>query len=228
LKVLPSSIKYVLKRIIAFWARIRLTVGVAPLSHQWGFDRGKPIHRYYLEQFLQEFSADIRGHCLEFQEDSYTNRFGKAAVIRTDILHIDESNPKATIVADLTRPNHIASNLFDCIICTHVLHMIFDLDTAIAEIYRILKPGGVLLIAVPHISKFDPRFHEIWRFTPEGLNLVLAKAFNTADISVRSYGNSLTAAADLRGVVTHEFRKSVLDRHDTGFAVEVCARAVKS
>ena len=46
------------------------------MSYLWGFDRGVPIHRHYVEQFLREFASDIRGHSLEFQDDSYTSRFG--------------------------------------------------------------------------------------------------------------------------------------------------------
>jgi hypothetical protein len=208
-------------------SRVRLTVGVQPLSYLWGFDRGVPIHRYYLEQFLQEYARDIRGHCLEFQNPGYTPRFGGSAVGKLDILHIDNTNPLATIVADLTQPNDVPSNEFDCIICTHVLHVIAELDKAISELYRILKPGGVLLVSVPHVSMCDPGFHEIWRFTPEGLCLVLAKAFGTSNVNVRAYGNSLTAAGEIRGLVAHEFSKATLDYHDPRFAVEVCARACK-
>jgi SAM-dependent methyltransferase len=208
-------------------SRVRLTVGVQPLSYLWGFDRGVPIHRYYLEQFLQEFARDIRGHCLEFQNPGYTPRFGGSAVEKLDILHIDNTNPLATIVADLTQSNDVPSNEFDCIICTHVLHVIAELDKAVSELYRILKPGGVLLVSVPHVSMCDPGFHEIWRFTPEGLCLVLAKAFGTGNVSVRAYGNSLTAAGEIRGLVAQEFSKATLDYHDPRFAVEVCAKAYK-
>src|SRR5688572_33170143 len=87
--------------------RSRLPVGVAPISERWGFDRGLPIHRYYLEAFLTECSRDVRGACLEFQNATYTRRFGGSAVTTADVLHLDESNPNATIVADLTPPNTI-------------------------------------------------------------------------------------------------------------------------
>jgi SAM-dependent methyltransferase len=210
-----------------FSSRLRLTTKVQPLSYLWGFDRGLPIHRYYLEEFLKEFASDIRGHCLEFQNDSYTRRFGGPAVTKADILHIDDTNPHATIIADLTKQNAIPSGEFDCIICTHVLHVIADLDKAVSELYRILKPGGVLLATVPHVSMCDPNWHEIWRFTPEGLALLLAKAFRNDNVTVRAYGNSLTAAGEIRGLVAHEFRKATLDHHDPRFAVEVCARAYK-
>jgi SAM-dependent methyltransferase/glycosyltransferase involved in cell wall biosynthesis len=230
-RILPAPMKKVAIRWLALahrcMARARLGAGLEPLSCLWGYDRGMPIHRYYLEQFLREFAGDIRGHCLEFQNPGYTPRFGGTAVEKLDILHLDHSNPLATIVADLTKPNEIPSNQFDCIICTHVLHVIADVGKAVAEIYRILKPGGVLLAVVPHVSMCDPGFHELWRFTPEGLGLILAKGFGEQNVTVRAYGNSLTAAGEIRGLVAGEFRTTALNYHDPRFAVEVCARARK-
>ena len=159
------------------YARIRFAFGLQPLSQLWGFDRGIPVHRYYLKQFLQEFSSDIHGHCLEFQEDSYTSQLGGDRVTKLDILHKDFGNPNATIVADITKPNNVPSNLFDCIICTYVLNVIFELDKAVSELYRMLKPGGVLLVAVPQSNMCAPQWHDVWRLTPEGLHHVLAKVF---------------------------------------------------
>jgi SAM-dependent methyltransferase len=231
-KILPNSVRCILirgwSRLNVVKARVRLTLGVEPLSYVWGSDRGLSIYRYYLEQFLQQFSSDIRGHCLEFQNPGYTPRFGGAAIKKLDILHVDDSNPVATIVADLTKPNSIPSDRFDCVICTHVLHIIVELDKAVSELHRILRPGGVLLVAVPQVSMCDPDFHEIWRFTPEGLAVLLAKAFGKQNVLVRAYGNSLTAAGEIRGLVASEFKKPTLDYHDPRFAVEVCARACKA
>ena len=73
----------------------------------------------------------------------------------------------------------------------------------------------------------DPGFHEMWRFTPEGLAVVLAKSFGIGNVSVRAYGNSLTAAGELRGLVATEFDQATLNYQDSRFAVEVCARAYK-
>src|SRR5262245_50043807 len=210
------------------WARWRLGYGITPLSYEWGTDRGLPVHRYYLNQFLKEFKSDIKGHCLEFQNPQYVPRLGRSAVSRLDILHIDETNPQATLVADLTKPNGLPSDQFDCIVCTHVLHVILDLDRAIAELWRILKPGGVLLVAVPHISMDGLEYQEIWRFTPHGLTALLARRFGPTNVQVRAYGNSLTAAGEIRGVVMTEFQRSELEHHDPRFPVEVCARAVKT
>ncbi|MDP9200677.1 MAG: methyltransferase domain-containing protein [Gemmatimonadota bacterium] len=208
------------------WARVRLALGQRPLSEMWAADRGLPIHRYYLGQFLHEFSRDIKGDCLEFEEGYYCRRFGASEVAKLDILHVDNSNPLATIVADLTQPNDIADSQFDCIVCTHVLHVVFELDKAVSELHRILKPGGVLLVAVPAVSMCDPHCHELWRFTPEGLQSLLERVFG-GNVTIRSYGNSLAAAGELRGLVADELSRAELNFHDPRFAVEVCARAVK-
>ena len=85
----------------------------------------------------------------------------------------------------------------------------------------------MVLVAVPHISMCDPQYHELWRFTPEGLSLLLAKTFAAEDVTVRAYGNSLTAAGQIRGLVPDEFTTTELESHDERFAVTVCARAVK-
>jgi glycosyltransferase involved in cell wall biosynthesis/SAM-dependent methyltransferase len=212
---------------LSYLARHQMDLGVKPLSDWWGTDRGLAIHRYYLENFLAEFARDIRGRCLEFQDPQYTHRFGGAAVTALDILHIDDSNPEATLVADLTQPNTLPSDAFDCVLCSHVLHTIFEVEKAVREIHRILKPGGVLLAAVPHISMNGTEWGEIWRFTPEGLRILLSRVFGPEHVTWRAYGNSLTAAGELRGLASHEFCRDELDSHDMRFAVEVCARGVK-
>lgn len=209
--------------------RLGLGFGTAPLANAWS-ERGMPVHRHYLEQFLAESAADIRGRCLEFQEDSYTSRFGGARVTRLDILHKepDPRAPHATLHADLTAPNDIPGGAFDCIICTYVLHAIFELDRFVSELHRLLADGGVLLVAVPSIHIAYPQYPELWRFTPEGLHRVLAQSFGASQIETRSYGNSLTAAGELRGLAVGDFSQSEIDEQDARYPLIVCARAVKT
>jgi SAM-dependent methyltransferase len=205
-----------------------LLTNVIPLSYAWGVDRGLPVHRMHLERFLSRYAADIKGHCLEFQEPRYVPRFGGTAVRKLDILHADHTNPRATLVADLTKSNTLPDARFDCIVCTHVLQSIFDVQQAVAELHRILAPGGVLLVAEPQISQCDSRYDELWRFTRDGLTRLLLTAFAPAELTTQAYGNSLTAAGELRGMVAAEFSEDVLSTHDYRFATEICARAVKT
>ena len=207
-------------------SRSRLCFGVQPLSESWG-ERGVVIHRYYLKEYLRQNANYIRGHCLEFQEDSYTTKFGKDKVQLLDIINKEADRTESTIIADLTTENDIPSNQFDCIICTYVLHIIYDTEKVVSELHRILKPGGALFVSVPDITIKYLRFPELWRFTDEGLRAMLAKQFGNDNVSVSGYGNSLTAAGELRGLALSDFSESELAYHDSRYSLVVCARAVK-
>lgn len=63
----------------------------------------------------------------------------------------------------------LLDNTFDSIVCTQVLGDVYDLHKAFGEIYRVLKPNGVVLITE---SLFDPLHDEpedYWRFTKYSL-----------------------------------------------------------
>lgn len=209
------------------YVRWRLGSGEKPLSYRFGLDQGMPIVHYYTDEFLTEFQGSIQGRCLEFQEDSYATRFGKGGVTQLDILHHDDSNPQATIVADLTKANSLPDNTYDCIVCTYVLNMIFDIQKAIADLHRILKPGGVLLVTVPHFAMYSPKLEPFWRLTPHCLSVSLSNVFGEDNITLRSYGNSLTAAAQIRGVAMEELPERLLRQHDECFPVAVGAMVIK-
>jgi SAM-dependent methyltransferase len=128
---------------------------VTPISRMYGFDRGTPVDRYFIERFLTGHKDDIRGHVLEIGDNAYTVRFGGTQVKRSYILHVDATNPRATFVGDLSRPDVLPLATFDCIVLTQTLHLIFDMRAAIATLHRALKSGGVLLITAPGISAVD-------------------------------------------------------------------------
>ena len=61
---------------------------------------------------------------------------------------------------------------FDLVICTQVLNYSANPFQVIAEIHRVLRPGGSLFLSVPAIF---PRYaDQRWRFMPEGLMVLLA------------------------------------------------------
>ena len=197
-----------------------------------GFDRGLPIDRYYIEQFLIENARDIRGHALEIGDNYYTRKFGGKRVTKIDVLHVVEGNPKATIVADLTHGDNIPSNSFDCIIFTQTLQVIYDIRRALNTLYRILKPSGILLATTFGISKIWRRegidnWGEYWRFTTQSLHHLFGEVFPTQKINIKSYGNVLSAIAFLEGLASEELQKSELDYLDPDYEVLLTVRAMK-
>ena len=234
---LPSPVAdSIRRRHLAAWPPVRtLRFGslrrLRPVSEQHGFDRGLPVDRYYIERFLEPKARDIGGAVLEIKEDLYANRFAEPSRIQSlDILDIDRDNAQATLYGDLTHPSALAENAFDCIICTQTIHVIFDFRAALSALTQALRPGGVLLLTTPGVSRRltgEEAGEDSWRFTRSSFGRVLEELFAPDDISVESYGNVLTAAAFLYGVASEELRRSELDFRDDRYEVIIGARAVK-
>lgn len=199
-----------------------------PLSADWGFDRGLPVDRYYVERFLAEHSDDVRGRVLEVAEDRYSRRFGGAKVEKQDIVSL-RADGQATIIGDLAHPGTLPAAAFDCIILTQTLHLIFDLQTAVAQLREALRPGGALLVTVPGISPVDRgdwRDSWHWSLTGSSLRKLLVGPFDPDKVEVSVEGNLYAATAFLHGAAVEELNRRKLDAHDPAYPVTVTARAV--
>jgi SAM-dependent methyltransferase len=216
---------------VRFGSLRRLT----PIGEVFGVKRGQSvdlcIDRYYIERFLAHHASDIHGRVLEIAENTYTRRFGGDRVMQSDVLHAAPGNPDATLVADLTRAEHLAANAFDCIILTQTLQYIYDLRAAMRTLYRILKPDGVLLATCPGISqtsRYDAdHWGEFWRFTTLSAQRLCTEVFPEDGVTVQAYGNVLVAMAFLYGLILPELRRDELEYHDPDYELLLTIRAVK-
>jgi SAM-dependent methyltransferase len=203
---------------------------LTPISREFGYDRGTPIDRYYIESFLDRNADKIQGRVLEIGENTYTYRFGGNRVTQSDVLHVVEGNPQATFVGDLTKADCIPSDAFDCVIITQTLQVIYDVRAALATIYRILKPGGVVLATFPGISqivKCDWGDNWYWGFTTQSAKLLFSEVFAKENVQVEVHGNVLSAIAFLQGIAVEELRQSELDYQDNEYEVLIAVKAVK-
>ena len=214
----------------AGWVRFGSLRRVSPLSRSFGYDRGLPVDRYYIERFLAAHAEDIRGRTLEVGDDAYTRRFGGDRVERREVLHIEPGAPGATVIADLAAADHVPSEAFDCIVLTQTLQLIYDLPAAVATLHRILKPGGVVLATVPGLSQIsDDEWCAswCWAFTPLSARRLFAAVFSPEEVEVEAHGNVLAATAFLHGLAAGELRPQELDHHDASYPLLITVRAVK-
>lgn len=114
----------------------------------------------------------------------------------------------------------LPDNSFDVVTLWHVLEHIHDLHGYLAEIKRILKPQGTLLIAVPNYQSYDAQHYKalwagydvprhLWHFAPKSLAVIAEKyqlnlshhfimpfdSFYVALLSEKYQGNSLALVA---------------------------------
>jgi SAM-dependent methyltransferase len=213
---------------VRFGSLRRLT----PVSGDWGFDRGTPIDRYYIEQFMEAQSEHIRGSVLEIDTNRYTSRFGGDQVEKSDVLHIAEMGPGITMVGDLSNGDHLPSDTFDCVIVTQTLQLIYEVDAAVRTIHRMLKPGGSALITVPGLTKMtaDPegKWGHFWSFTSLSARRMFEDLFPGGTVHIDVHGNVLTGMSFLHGLAAEELTEAELEHHDPDMEVLLTIRAVKA
>jgi SAM-dependent methyltransferase len=204
---------------------------LTPISSTFGFDRGQPIDRYYIEGFLQKNVADIHGRVLEIAENNYTSKFGGDRVSHSDVLHAALGNAQATLVGDLATGQGVPKSAFDCIVLTQVIPFIYDVQASIANCYAALKPQGVLLATFPgisQISRYDmDRWGDYWRFTDASARRLFGNVFGQENIAVEMHGNVLVAIAFLHGLAEHELKEEELNYHDPDYQVLITVRAMR-
>lgn len=240
LRLRVRSWRDTLRRRLARW-RVRPPVGwvrlgnlnrMTPVSRAFGFDRGTPIDRYYIERFLIEHASDIRGRVLEVGDDSYMRRFGGDRVTQREVLHVSPGNPRATLVGNLETGQGLAGREYDCLILTQTLHCIYDMHAAVRTLRRVLAPGGVALVTLPgisQISRYDAdRWGDYWRLTPTAAHRLFEECFAHEQIDMRVYGNVLTATAFLQGMALEDLPRHALEHDDADYPLILCLRLRQS
>jgi SAM-dependent methyltransferase len=198
---------------------------ITPLSDCYGYDRGTPVDRHYIRQFLTSNAGAIRGDGAEVKDDTYLHQFGKERLRTATIIDIDPASPRATLHADIAEPGSLPPGAFDCIVLTQTLQLVSDPARALANCWQALRPGGTLLLTVPALGRISPsgEDNDRWRCTPAGLRHLLVTWPGQAGVT--GYGNLRTCLAALLGEAAEELTSTELDHCDPAFPLLACASA---
>ncbi|MBB1286136.1 methyltransferase [Flavisolibacter sp. BT320] len=204
---------------------------VGPVSRSFGFERGTPVDRYYIHQFLATNQEFIKGRILEIAESKLSRQYA-AEGSHFEVLHVTSENVNATIIGDLTKKESLPSNAIDCFICTQTYNFIYQVEEAIRGTYHLLNQGGCVLATVAgisQISQYDAsRWGDYWRFTPMSIKRLFEDVFGAGNVEVTSYGNCLTAVSLLRGIAVEELNRNDLDVFDPDYPVIISIKAIKA
>ena len=157
----------------------------------------------------------------------FSDRYGYDRGTPIEHYYIDRDNRDADLHADLNVPGSLPVGSFDYVILTQVLQFLSP-ETALANVWASLAPGGVLMLTVPSLARVDPHDPgtDFWRFTPNGLAELLHRLGMPA--SVAGYGNVLACVASLWGPSVEEISATELDVADPRFPLVACAHAEKA
>lgn len=106
-------------------------------------------------------------------------RGGLAAYTGADVA----PGPGVDVLLTPGEPLPFAPASFDTVLSTQVLEHVADLPQAFAEMVRVLRPGGTLVLTVPFLYGLHGEPHDYRRFTEFGLAALLEGNFQDVRIT---------------------------------------------
>jgi SAM-dependent methyltransferase len=148
------------------------------------------VFRHLQDEFLARHSGGRAGLVLELggERDYDVGRHFPDA----DRYLVSNLVGDTDVHLDLTRLG-VADASVRTLVCVSVLEHVDDLPTALAELRRVLAPGGVLLLTVPFLYPVHDR-HDVWRVAPDAWPGLLGDGF---DVEVTKLGGRIATLAAL-------------------------------
>ncbi len=104
--------------------------------------------------------------------------------IRAGVLNVDFYPFKEVdIIADTTQLPFI-DNSVDAIVNEFVLEHLTEPERVVREMFRVMKPGAILYVAVPFVASFHSSPNDFFRWSKQGLRLLL-KDFQEIESGIR-------------------------------------------
>jgi methyltransferase family protein len=199
------------------WGNLRR---VRPFSARFGFDRGTPVDRYYLDKFLHARRARITGDVLEIQMSQYTERYGHE-VRRAHTIDISPRF-RPTFLCDLARADAVVpSDGYDCFLLPNTLCVLRDVEGCLRQALRVIKPGGVILATTAAFVPLAPDCPDYWHLSAAGWQEIAGRAWPGCHVEIESHGNCLAAVAAMLGLAWEELTRAELDVSDPRYPVLV-------
>ena len=187
------------------------------ISEDWGYRRGTPIGRFYINKFLTTYHHIIVGDIMEVGDSSYSMKYSvKSKVKSYTAIHVEGA--EGCRKANLETGEGLYSEEFDTMIITQTLAYIYDLKSVVENVYKSLKKGGHCLITVTdigHMGKNEmEKYGTYWGFHKGGCKKLFADVFGEENVIVETYGNIKTVVAQLYGLAAEDLEKECFDEHD--------------
>lgn len=149
----------------------------------------KSPHRNCLEKYLKKELPKLKGSILDI--GSSGRRYDWLLKQKPTAVDIIENKEKEVEFGDINSLQ-FSDNSFDSIICLEVFEYLTTPQKAISEAYRVLRPGGQLILSCPFMYKTH---QDKLRYTKEFWERELLAKFSQKEI--KPIGNFYTIILDI-------------------------------
>jgi SAM-dependent methyltransferase len=192
-----------------------------PISTDFGWSRGTPVGRHYVNKFVAEMATGLGGTVLEFGESRYKACF--KTVQQYQVIDV-VPGPSVDYVCDIHDVSSVPEHYFDVIVCTQVLEHVERPVDALRQLHKLLKHDGHLICTVPFLAHIHYVPTDFYRFSIDAI----CSALGTAGFQVleaRNSGNALVTLGSLLGYAAEDFRSKEMEVVDNVYPFNVLAFA---
>jgi SAM-dependent methyltransferase len=183
-----------------------------PRLNDWNVRSKDPhyIHYYFLIRDIKDaLEKYARGNFLDLGcgNKPYETIYNSLTQRQTGCDAIQSDKNRVEVIC-LATDLKFESNNFDSILCTQVMEHVYDHHTMLKEIFRVLKPGGHIVLTVPFAWELHEEPFDFFRFTPHALKYLFTKAGLQIDY-IKPNGGKWAAIYQLRNnMLYHSFGTS--------------------
>lgn len=135
-----------------------------------------PVYVAYRRAIVPLLERHARGRLLDVGAGQLALRELARPYVRSYFsLDLAREHPELSVQASVFGLP-FAEASFDTVILTQVLEHVPEPAQALAEVARVLRPGGKLIVSVPHLAYLHAEPHDYYRFTVFGLRHLLGRA----------------------------------------------------
>ncbi len=134
----------------------------------------QPVYNYVKEMISKyRFEEPILDCCAGWEPNLYQPLFPNMKYIKQDIQ--DYNPPCIDIICDICHMAPVEDDSIGLVLLLESLEHIEHPQKALDEIFRVLKPNGILILTTVMAMGIHPCPKDYWRFCPDGIKLLLSK-----------------------------------------------------
>ncbi len=190
LEIFKNIFKFLIRKVLHI-----NDISLYPASRVFGYDRGLPIDRFYINEFLTKQAKLFKGSCVEIGYPEFALKFNIPPENITVIGVNGGGRDFRYINCDLTSECTLPESVFDLFICTQTLNFISDYKSAVKNSSKLISKEGAFVGTVSGLStlsKYDEdRWGDYYRFSERAIREALLEYFY--DVEIVTYGNLYSA-----------------------------------
>ena len=195
-----------------------------PFCPRFGYSRGSPIDRYYLNLFVAEIRDQVRGDVVEVGGNNCNkNEYGFSRASRYRGLDVVAS-PGVDLVGDAAQPQCLPPSSLDGLVIFNVLEHTPRPWEIVANMRLWLREGGVACCMVPNAQRLHKAPEDYWRPLPAALMEMFT---GWSERRLYQYGNPVSTVASLMGIAAEELKEAELLDYHPDYPVVSCIFAKK-